>query len=648
MTEKKNNRPTTWHFQPKVFGIWLLIICCILWLWNATAPVAERPNVTWTLHQVIRAAEKNELVTAKVQGDPTRGASWYKVTGKAKLTTETGAPQTVGFEAQGRLTDERYNRLMAASGVVAEEPSSTLWTDILVSMIPVLVIVGILYLLFTRQMRMAGRGAMTFAKSKAKILANEKDKVTFNDVKGCDEAKEEVQEIVDFLKDPKKFEKIGGRIPKGCLMVGPPGTGKTLLARAIAGEADVPFFNVSGSDFVEMFVGVGAARVRDMFEQARKQSPCLLFIDEIDAVGRQRGAGLGGGNDEREQTLNSLLVEMDGFDGREGIIVIAATNRPDVLDGALLRPGRFDRQIVLDLPDLIGREEILKVHSQKIKLAPEVDLRLAARNTPGFAGADLANLLNESALIAARHNKDAVTQLDIDEAREKISYGRERQKLMDVEDKKITAYHEAGHALVQAVVDDGTLPVHKVTIIPRGQSLGSTMFAPKKDILNNSKSRLLNQICCSMGGRIAEELILKEITTGASMDIRQATKLARHMVCDWGMSSLGTVAYGENQEHIFLGKEIARTQNYSEQTAQSIDREINRIVNEQYERAKKILTERREKLETIAQALIEYETLDGQHVHEILDHGALQTLVPYAPKRKEPAADVVNAVPVKA
>ena len=366
------------------------------------------------------------------------------------------------------------------------------------------------------------------------MLTREKDSVNFKDVAGCEEAKEEVSEVVEFLKDPKKFQRIGGRIPKGVLMVGPPGTGKTLLAKAVAGEAEVPFFSISGSDFVEMFVGVGAARVRDMFEQGRKNAPCIVFIDEIDAVGRQRGAGLGGGNDEREQTLNSLLVEMDGFGDHEGVIIIAATNRPDVLDNALLRPGRFDRQVTIDLPDLNGRHEILQVHAKKIVLAEEVNLEHVARNTPGFSGADLANLLNEGALIAARYNKKVVEMQDLDDARDKISFGRERRKLMDDEDRRITAFHEAGHAIIQALVDDGQMPVHKVTIIPRGQSLGSTMFIPKKDMLNHSRRRLLDGICCAMGGRAAEEIVIGDVTSGAYGDIRMATKRARHMVCDWG------------------------------------------------------------------------------------------------------------------
>ena len=406
-------------------------------------------------------------------------------------------------------------------------------------------------------------------------------------------------------------------------MVGPPSTGKTLLAKAVAGEAEVPFFSISGSDFVEMFVGVGAARVRDMFEQGRKSAPCLIFIDEIDAVGRQRGAGLGGGNDEREQTLNSLLVEMDGFDGHEGVIIIAATNRPDVLDNALLRPGRFDRQVVIDLPDLEGREQILKVHAKKIKLCEDVELVSLARATSGFSGADLANLLNEGALIAARRRKSAVERIDLDDAREKISFGRERRRVMDDEDRKIIAYHEAGHAIIQAVVDDGLLPIHKVTIIPRGQSLGSTMFTPKKDILNHSKRRVLNQICCAMGGRAAEEIEIGDVTSGAAGDIRMATNIARSMVCDWGMSDLGMISFGDKQDQVFLGKELSRAQNYSEETAQKIDLAIKDVIDDQYNRSKEILTEKIEALHATAEALLEYETIEGKHVHEILEHGKI-------------------------
>lgn len=626
------------RFQPKVLFIWLLIVAIIMGLWSLF-PDQAAITQKWSINEVLQASDNGRVISGSIKADVSRGSEWYIVKGEAKNPAYKGAdlaegevaiPQTIFFEAEGRLTPQRYNELVdpeKGGFVFAEVPGSTFWMELIAGLLPFLIIVGVLYFLFVRQLRMAGKGAMSFGKSKARLLTRERDKITFKDVAGCDEAKEEVSEIVDFLRDPKKFNNIGGKIPKGVLLVGAPGTGKTLLAKAVAGEADVPFFTISGSDFVEMFVGVGAARVRDMFEQARKNAPCIIFIDEIDAVGRQRGAGLGGGNDEREQTLNSLLVEMDGFDGHEGVIVIAATNRPDVLDSALLRPGRFDRQVTVDLPDLIGREEILKVHAKKIKLDKDVALRVVARSTPGFSGADLENLLNEGALLAARENKKKVSQYHLEEAREKISFGRERRKLMDAEDKKITAVHEAGHALVQAVIDDGSLPVHKVTIIPRGQSLGSTMFVPKKDVLNQAKSRALNQICCMMGGRIAEEIVLGDITSGASGDIRSATKLARHMVCDWGMSDLGPLAFGENQEHIFLGREIARQQNYSEDTAQKIDKAISKIVDEQYQRATDVIKTHRKALDKITEALLEYETIEGKHVHEILETGEIQSEV---------------------
>ncbi len=604
--------------RSKPIFIWLVLIGALLsfWYFGDTQP---RTTNDWTIKDVLRAAEDGRVAKGTIKSIPTGGLQWSEI--RVALQETTGGQEQT-YVARGRLTDDNLQRLQE-TGLFREVPASTLMTEILVTLLPFIVIIGVLYYLFTRQLRMAGRGAMSFGKSRAKMLTREHEKMRFTDVAGCEEAKEEVSEIVEFLKDPKKFQKIGGRIPKGVLLVGVPGTGKTLLARAVAGEAEVPFFSISGSDFVEMFVGVGAARVRDMFEQGRKNAPCIMFIDEIDAVGRQRGAGLGGGNDEREQTLNSLLVEMDGFDSHEGVIIVAATNRPDVLDSALLRPGRFDRQIIIDLPDLNGREAILKVHAKKIQISAEVDFSIVARNTSGSSGADLANLLNEAALLAARYGKREVGMSNLDEAREKNLYGRERHRLMDDEDKKITAYHEAGHALVQAVVDDGHLPIHKVTIIPRGQSLGSTMFMPKKDILNHARKRLINQICCAMGGRVAEEIIFDDITNGAASDIRMATKLARHMVCDWGMSDLGPVAFGENQDHIFLGKEIARSQNYSEKTALEIDKAMRKIIDGQYERALSIVKEKKEALDTIAEALLEYETIEGKHVQEILEEGKI-------------------------
>jgi len=614
------------RFHPKVIFIWLSILAGVIVLFYL--PTAKN-HVTKTLkvQEVVERAQKGEVEEGTIRSDTTGGRDWAIITGSLRqptLTTEDGP--TKFFKASGRLTDSNYERLQN-SAVFTEQPTTTLYATLLSQFIPFLVIIALLYFFVVRQFRNAGRGALNFGKSRAKLLTRDRDKITFSDVAGCDEAKEEVAEVVEFLKDPKKFTKMGGKIPKGILMVGPPGTGKTLLAKAVAGEADVPFFSISGSDFVEMFVGVGASRVRDMFEQGRKNAPCIIFIDEIDAVGRQRGAGLGGGNDEREQTLNSLLVEMDGFDTTEGVIIIAATNRPDVLDQALLRPGRFDRQIYVDLPDLIGREQILRVHARKIALAEDVDLAVIARGTPGLSGAELANLLNEAALLAARRNKKKVEMDDVEEAREKVQFGRERRRIMDDEDKKIVAYHEAGHALVQAVIDDGHLPVHKVTIIPRGRSLGSTMFIPKKDTYNYAKRRMLNQLASLMGGRIAEEVVLGDITSGASGDIKQATKLARHMVCDWGMSPLGPVAFGENQDTVFLGREITRNENYSEETARLIDQEVHQVIDEQYKRAKAIVVERRLALDKIAEALLEYETIDGKHVHEILDFGEIRTPV---------------------
>ena len=624
--EPMNNRPPE-RFNPKVLLIFLAVISVMTVLWFSSVDSGAN-HQQLTISELLQAVKAGRIQAGTMKPDPSLGEHGYVIKGTMvnpaaeANNPDDKVPETILFTAEGRLLDKDFD---LAREMFKEERRSTAFQDMLISFLPFLLFIGLLYFLFARQLKNAGRGAMSFGKSKAKMLTRDKDSLTFADVAGCDEAKEEVSEIVDFLKDPKKFQRIGGRIPKGVLMIGPPGTGKTLLAKAVAGEAEVPFFSISGSDFVEMFVGVGAARVRDMFEQGRKNAPCIVFIDEIDAVGRQRGAGVGGGNDEREQTLNSLLVEMDGFDGHEGVIIIAATNRPDVLDSALLRPGRFDRQVTIDLPDLNGRHEILKVHAKKFSLSEEVNLEHVARNTPGFSGADLANLLNEGALIAARYNKKVVEVDDLDEARDKISYGRERRKLMDDEDRKITAYHEAGHALVQAVIDDGHLPVHKVTIIPRGQSLGSTMFMPKKDFLNHSKRRLLNQICCGMGGRSAEEIVLGDITSGASGDIRMVTSTARQMVCDWGMTELGPIAYGESQHHAYMGQIGSGRKDYSEKTAQAIDKKIHEIVQEQYDRSLQILKEHREALDILANALLEHETLDGVHVKEIIEYGEIRS-----------------------
>jgi len=492
--------------------------------------------------------------------------------------------------------------------------------SIFISWFPMLLLIGV-WIFFMRQMQGGGGKAMGFGKSKARLLTERHGRVTFEDVAGIEEAKGELEEIVDFLRDPQKFQRLGGKIPKGCLLVGPPGTGKTLLARAIAGEANVPFFTISGSDFVEMFVGVGASRVRDMFEQAKKNAPCIIFIDEIDAVGRHRGAGLGGGNDEREQTLNQLLVEMDGFEATEGVILIAATNRPDVLDPALLRPGRFDRQIVVPNPDIIGREHILRVHMRKVPLAPDVDPKIIARGTPGFSGADLANLVNEAALLAARRNKRVVTMADFEHAKDKVMMGAERRSMvMGEEEKRLTAYHEAGHALVGLFVPKHD-PLHKVTIIPRGRALGVTMSLPEKDRLSMSTLELESRLAMMFGGRMAEEIVFgkENITTGASNDIQQATGLARRMVTEWGMSDkLGRLRYSDNEEEVFLGHSVTQRKNVSDATAKLIDEEIRRIIDDAEGSARRILTEHRTDLDTVAQALLEYETLSGDEVKALL------------------------------
>ncbi len=498
-----------------------------------------------------------------------------------------------------------------------EEPS--LLMNIFVSWFPMLLLIGV-WVFFMRQMQGGGRGgAFSFGKSRARMLDESNNNVTFADVAGCDEAKEEVGELVDFLRDPSKFQKLGGRIPKGVLMVGNPGTGKTLLARAIAGEAKVPFFSISGSDFVEMFVGVGAARVRDMFDQAKKHAPCIVFIDEIDAVGRQRGAGLGGGNDEREQTLNQLLVEMDGFEGTTGVIVIAATNRPDVLDPALLRPGRFDRQVVVPLPDIRGREQILLVHMRKVPLAPDVKPDIIARGTPGFSGADLANIVNEAALFAARGNKRLVDMDDFERAKDKIMMGAERRSMvMSEEERRTTAYHESGHAVVGRLVPKAD-PVHKVTIIPRGRALGVTFFLPEKDRYGLDKQQMLAQITVAFGGRVAEEVFLDQQTTGARQDFESATGIAREMVTRYGMSdSLGPMVYGDNEGEVFLGRSITTHKNVSEATLQKVDAEIRRIIDEQYTLARRLLEGNREKVEAMAQALLEFETLDADQIGDIM------------------------------
>lgn len=616
------------RFQPKVIIFWVVLIALMLIIWQNSTDTEAVDSLPVT--KVLEMTQQGRVLAGKISPMPNGGMDWYEIGGTigTPATDDTGLEGVArkAFVARGRLSEANYD-LLQSSGVFKEASPNTFLPQLLSAIIPFLLVIGLLYFLFVRQLRMAGKGALNFGKSKAKLLTRDKDKVTFANVAGCDEAKEEVSEVIDFLKDPKKFQRMGGKIPKGILMVGPPGTGKTLLAKAVAGEADVPFFSISGSDFVEMFVGVGASRVRDMFEQGRKSAPCLIFVDEIDAVGRQRGAGLGGGNDEREQTLNSLLVEMDGFDTTEGVIIIAATNRADVLDKALLRPGRFDRQVVVGLPDLRGREEILKVHAKKIRLSEEVNLSAIARVTPGFSGADLANLLNEGALTAARKNKDQVEKIDMDEARDKISFGRERRSVVDEEDLRSTAYHEAGHAIVRVLLKDRDVKLHKVTILPRGGTLGMAMMAPTKDSHGMSKKQMLDYISVCLAGRIAEEVITGDYSTGAVADISQATKTARGMVCQYGMSKLGPIAFGENQDQVFMGRDINRTQDHSERTAERIDEAVSEIIHEQFERSKALLVERQKELVTTAEALLEYETIEGKHVEEILEFGEIRSEV---------------------
>jgi cell division protease FtsH len=524
--------------------------------------------------------------------------------------------ETVGDTENAKVFEILQNNNITPNYERAEK--TPFWQQILVSWFPMLLLFFVFFI-FMRQLQSGGGKAMSFGKSKARMMTEANKKYTFKDVAGCDEAKQDLVEIVQFLKDPKKFTRLGGRIPKGVLLMGPPGTGKTLLAKAVAGEAGVPFFSISGSDFVEMFVGVGASRVRDLFEQGKKHAPCIIFIDEIDAVGRHRGAGLGGGHDEREQTLNQLLVEMDGFEGDSGVILVAATNRPDVLDPALLRPGRFDRRVVVSNPDLKGREAILKVHTAKVPLDPKIDLSIIARGTPGFSGADLENLVNEGALVAARHDQKFVTLHDLEEAKDKVLMGSERKSMtLSDNEKKTTAYHEAGHTLVGRSLP-GTDPIHKVTIIPRGMALGVTQTLPTEDRVSMDKVKAENMIAFLMGGRVAEEVIFNQKTTGAGNDIERATDIARKMVCEWGMSDeLGPLSFGRREEQVFLGKDISQSRDYSEQTALTIDREIRNFVEVNHKRAKQIVTDNVEALKRIAEALIEYETIDGEEVDQLI------------------------------
>ncbi len=552
----------------------------------------------------IQAVENNRVLDVETKG---RSITWRDADGKRFKTYAPEDPEMIKILREKKITI-----------TAKKEEETPLWQNILISWFPMIILIGV-WLFFMRQMQIGGGKALSFGKSKAKILTKDQHKVTFDDVAGIEEAKDELEEIIDFLRDPKKFTKLGGRIPKGVLLIGAPGTGKTLLARAIAGEADVPFFSISGSDFVEMFVGVGASRVRDLFLQGKRNAPCIIFIDEIDAVGRHRGAGLGGGHDEREQTLNQLLVEMDGFESNEGVILIAATNRPDVLDPALLRPGRFDRQVVVPVPDVKGREEILKVHTKRAPLAEDVDLSVLARGTPGFTGADLENLVNEAALLAARLGKDRVDMSDFEQAKDKVLMGVERKSMIiPLEERRITAVHEAGHTLVAKMIP-GTDPIHKVTIIPRGRALGITQQLPMDEKHTYPKDYLLNNIAVMMGGRVAEELVLNRQTTGAGNDIERSTELARKMVCEWGMSEkLGPLAFGQREEQIFLGREITQHRDYSEETARLIDAEIKAIVTQSYEKAKQIIQANMEVLHRLANTLLEKEVLDGTQIDQII------------------------------
>ena len=592
----------------RTLAIWGVIAVVLIGLYSMVTGAGQKGSnaseVTYS--QLLQKISAGQVKAAEIRGPQ------VLVTDNAGKPFSTTTPNN---------QDDLVRRLEAqGANISVKSAAGSPLVNFVLSSLPVLLLIGV-WIFFMRQMQGGARGAMGFGKSKARLLTENKNRVTFDDVAGVEEAKEEVVEIVDFLKDPQKFQRLGGKIPKGALLIGPPGTGKTLLARAIAGEAGVPFFTISGSDFVEMFVGVGASRVRDMFEQAKKNAPCIIFIDEIDAVGRHRGAGLGGGNDEREQTLNQLLVEMDGFESNEGIILIAATNRPDVLDPALLRPGRFDRQVVVPNPDVNGRERILRVHMKNVPLAADVETKIIARGTPGFSGADLANLVNEAALMAARKNRRMVTMRDFEEAKDKVMMGAERRSMVMTEDeKKLTAYHEGGHALVALTVPS-TDPVHKATIIPRGRALGMVMQLPEGDRYSMNYEQMTSRLTILMGGRVAEEIIFgkDKVTSGASSDIQAATSLARNMVTRCGYSDkLGLVAYGDNQEEVFLGHSVSRTQNVSEETASIIDSEVKRLVQGGYDEAKRILTERLADLHSVAKALLEYETLSGDEIVAVM------------------------------
>ncbi len=594
-------------------AIWIIIGLFLVGIFNLIqAPQTHTQHVNIDYSTLLQDAKEGRVKEVLIRGDTVTG----QLTDGKNFTSAIPPNDT-------HLVDRLLESNVKIKAAPLEEDAP--FFQVLLSWLPVILIVGV-WIYFMRQMQAGGSKAMSFGKSKARLLDDKLTQVTFKDVAGVDEAKQELEEVVEFLRDPMKFQRLGGKIPRGILLVGPPGTGKTLLARAIAGEANVPFFTISGSDFVEMFVGVGASRVRDLFDQGKKNAPCIIFIDEIDAVGRHRGAGLGGGNDEREQTLNQLLVEMDGFEANDGVILIAATNRPDVLDPALLRPGRFDRQVVVPNPDVTGREKILQVHSRKVPLSENVDLMVIARGTPGFSGADLANLINEAALLAARRNRRSVSMAELEEAKDKVMMGSERRSMvMTDEEKKLTAYHESGHAVV-AYHSPASDPIHKATIIPRGRALGMVMRLPEGDRVSMSRERLYADLAVAMGGRIAEEMIFgaNKVTTGASSDISMATQMARRMVTEWGMSEkLGPITYGENTQEVFLGHSVAQHKNVSESTAQLIDQEVKRIVEEAYDRAKAILSKHKNHLELLATTLLDLETLSGEEINILLKEGKL-------------------------
>jgi cell division protease FtsH len=601
----------------KTAVFWVVIIMAVVLFWTLVHNTKSRPDAQLSYTNLMNDVVADKVKSVTITGNDLVGK--YKDDDQQLHAVIPANHQALDDAMWQHKVNVTYNK-EAGSG----------WVSILINAIPFVLLLAF-WIFMMRQMQSGGNKALSFGKSRARLHSSQQKKVTFKDVAGVEEAKEELQEIIEFLREPQKFQKLGGRIPKGVLLIGPPGTGKTLLARAIAGEANVPFFSISGSDFVEMFVGVGASRVRDLFEQGKKNAPCIIFIDEIDAVGRHRGAGLGGGHDEREQTLNQLLVEMDGFESNEGVILVAATNRPDVLDPALLRPGRFDRRVVVDRPDVKGREMILRVHTKKTPLADDVDLSIVARGTPGFAGADLANLVNEAALVAARQNRKVVTQFDFELAKDKVMMGVERKSMIITpEDKRITAYHEAGHALV-AALSPGADPLHKVTIIPRGMALGLTMQLPLDDKLNANREYLEARLSILMGGRIAEEVFMHHITTGASNDIERATDMARKMVCEWGMSELGPLSFGKKEEQIFLGREIAQHRDYSEATAIKIDEQVRKLVEAGYSRARNIIEEKSDALVRIAEALLEREVLDGSEVKMLIDGESLPAVAASKP-----------------